>query len=252
MLAAVHVGGWFFDAILIIAAGLMAREWGRMAEGGRLGALSMLLAIGVMSEVALITLTRDSMAAGLYVTAGLTVAIWLVAAVRRSPAPLWLAGGVVPIALPCVAFGWLRYAPGHGAATVYWILAVVWATDIGAFAAGRLIGGPKLAPRISPNKTWAGLAGGVVASIVAGTLVAELVSASNGTLIGVASGGLALVAQGGDLTESFFKRHFGVKDTGRLIPGHGGLLDRVDGLLAVALVVALAGWSVEPRLWVPR
>ena len=128
--------------------------------------------------------------------------------------------------------------PAAMAIAAIWILLVVWASDIGAYAAGRLIGGPKLAPRISPNKTWAGLIGGVLAAAVtSASFVATLDGADPGpaSLLG---GALAIVAQAGDLVESWVKRRFGVKDTGTLIPGHGGLLDRVDALLAVILVGA--------------
>jgi phosphatidate cytidylyltransferase len=134
-------------------------------------------------------------------------------------------------------------------------LALVWATDTAAYIAGRGIGGPRLAPRISPNKTWAGLAGGVVGAALVG-LVASLLRDAPADVglpgemwrLVALSGVLALVEQAGDLVESAVKRHFGVKDSGNLIPGHGGVLDRVDGLIAVSLAVAglsaLAGRSI--------
>ena len=126
---------------------------------------------------------------------------------------------------------------------VFWLLAVVWATDIGAYFAGRGIGGPKLAPSISPNKTWAGLIGGALSAGLVGTLAAGLTD-SDATLLVVGGMILAVVAQGGDLLESWCKRHFGVKDSSHIIPGHGGILDRVDGLLAVLPVVFLYYWVV--------
>src|SRR5215468_347717 len=118
----------------------------------------------------------------------------------------------------------LRVVPDDGRVAVFWLLGIVWATDIGAYAAGRALGGPRLAPRVSPNKTWAGLAGGVVGAALAGAAVAAAGSAPVGGLA-LAGGVLAVVAQAGDLGESLAKRRFGVKDTGTLIPGHGGLLD---------------------------
>jgi phosphatidate cytidylyltransferase len=162
--------------------------------------------------------------------------------------PLWLAAGLVYIAVPCIAMSWLRATPETGLAIILWLLAVIWGTDIGAYFAGRGIGGPKLAPRISPKKTWAGLAGGMIAAGVVGAVTAAVLDLP-GTLGLIAfSMALAVVAQGGDLVESAVKRHFKVKDSGTIIPGHGGLLDRLDGLLtaapAVAAVALMSGEGV--------
>jgi phosphatidate cytidylyltransferase len=116
-----------------------------------------------------------------------------------------------------------------------WLLAVVWAADICAYFAGRVIGGPKLAPRISPKKTWAGLWGAVAGGAVVGLVVGYLAGSAGFLRLVVLGGLLAIVEQLGDLFESALKRHYGVKDSGRLIPGHGGVLDRVDGLVAASL-----------------
>jgi phosphatidate cytidylyltransferase len=125
------------------------------------------------------------------------------------------------------------------------LLAVVWSSDIGAYLAGRLIGGPKLAPRISPGKTWSGAAGGVAAVLAVGVAAAALWPVPAAPVVAAAAV-LGVAAQAGDLLESAVKRHFGVKDSGRLIPGHGGLLDRLDGLMAAGLVAGawiwLTGW----------
>jgi phosphatidate cytidylyltransferase len=129
---------------------------------------------------------------------------------------------------------------GHtGRATLFWVLAVVWATDIGAYVVGRALGGPRLAPRWSPHKTWAGLAGGVVCAALTGWATAAWLETSPALAVALVSAGLAVIEQFGDLAESVAKRRFGVKDSSGLIPGHGGLLDRLDGLLAVIPVVAL-------------
>jgi phosphatidate cytidylyltransferase len=123
--------------------------------------------------------------------------------------------------------------------TMMWLFAVVWAADICAYFTGRLIGGPKLAPKISPKKTWAGLWGAVAGGFIIG-IAAAYAGGSASLFLAAALGAiLALVEQGGDLFESALKRHHGVKDSGRLIPGHGGVLDRVDGLVAAALFLAL-------------
>jgi phosphatidate cytidylyltransferase len=139
-----------------------------------------------------------------------------------------------------VALLWLRHQPASGRETVLWIVVVVWATDIGAYFLGKLAGGVKLAPRISPGKTWSGLIGGMCWAAVASAAMG--LAFEQGATFGLAAIGvvLAIVAQLGDLLESAAKRDAGVKDSGHLIPGHGGLLDRIDGLVAVLVAVALA------------
>ncbi len=139
-----------------------------------------------------------------------------------------------------VALLWLRHQPGDGRETIVWIVACIWATDIGAYAVGRAAGGAKLAPRISPGKTWSGLVGGMAWAAVASSAVGYAFAMGHTFTLAAIGAGLAVVGQTGDLLESAAKRRAGVKDSGTLIPGHGGLLDRVDGLLAVLVVVALA------------
>jgi phosphatidate cytidylyltransferase len=138
-----------------------------------------------------------------------------------------------------LALLWLRHQPADGRETVLWIVAVIWATDIGAFVVGRAAGGAKLAPRISPGKTWSGLIGGMAWAAVASAAVAYGFGLGHTIALAAIGAGLAVVGQIGDLVESAAKRRAGVKDSGALIPGHGGLLDRVDGLMAVLVVVAL-------------
>ena len=138
-----------------------------------------------------------------------------------------------------MAFLFLRATPIVGAALVFYLLAVVWGTDIGAFAVGRLIGGPKLAPTLSPSKTWAGLLGGIALAIILGYAVAVVLGARQPAMALALSPALAVVAQLGDLFESAFKRRSGVKESGDLIPGHGGVLDRIDGLVFAGIVVRL-------------
>jgi len=133
---------------------------------------------------------------------------------------------------------WMRHQPAHGRDTVIWIIACIWATDIGAYVVGRWFGGARLAPRISPGKTWAGLIGGMVWSAAASATVGYLTGSTEIVGFAMIGAGLAVVGQIGDLLESAAKRHAGVKDSGTLIPGHGGLLDRIDGLLAALVAVA--------------
>jgi phosphatidate cytidylyltransferase len=124
---------------------------------------------------------------------------------------------------------------------VLWLYVVVWGSDIMAYACGRTLGGPKLWPRVSPGKTWSGLAGGTVFGAGAALAVAGLAGVPNLGAVAVLSFVVALVSQGGDLLESAIKRRFGVKDSGHAIPGHGGVMDRIDGFVAAAAVVAVIG-----------
>ena len=149
----------------------------------------------------------------------------------RGARPAALLAGVPYVGLGAAALLWLRAGHGGGRRAVLFVVLVVWASDIGAYAAGRLIGGPKLAPAISPGKTWAGAMGGLAAAAAMG--FANLHPAS-----ALLAAGLGIAAQAGDLMESAMKRGFGVKDSGRLIPGHGGLFDRFDGLLTAAPAAA--------------
>ncbi len=142
--------------------------------------------------------------------------------------------------LAVAALVWLRADPAGGRAALIFLLAVVWCSDIGAYAAGRLIGGRKLAPSISPGKTWSGAGGGLVAAIAGAEVVASLWNGRPGAAM-LEACVLGVASQVGDLLESAVKRRFGVKDSGHLIPGHGGLLDRLDGLMAAAMVAG--GWA---------
>jgi len=153
--------------------------------------------------------------------------------------------GVPYIGLAAVALPWLRADPIVGWPNTLFMLSVIWGSDIGAYVIGRLVAGPKLAPAISPGKTWSGAAGGLCAAALAGLGAASGVSSgfSPSRVLSVAVA-LGLIAQAGDLMESALKRHFGVKDSGRAIPGHGGLLDRLDAVLAVAPATALLAYYV--------
>ena len=155
----------------------------------------------------------------------------------------WKVAGFIYALLPALSLLWIRDRAPQGLELLLWIFIVTWTTDIGAYFAGRAIGGPKLAPGISPHKTIAGLIGGVVSAALAGYAWAELTSLS-AALFWLAPL-FALAAQAGDLFESWIKRKAGVKDSGSWLPGHGGALDRLDGLVVVAALTAavqLGGW----------
>lgn len=152
---------------------------------------------------------------------------------------MWLASGAAYVGLPISALLWLRLQD-QGLLLAFWGLSLVWATDIGAYFAGRSFGGPKVAPKISPNKTWSGLIGGMLGALVLGWALASY--ADLPLHLALASPGLALVAQIGDFFESWLKRRAGVKDSGALIPGHGGVLDRLDGVVTALPLAALLVW----------
>ncbi len=231
-LAAAWFGSWAFVALVAVAGGLLGWEWTRLVLG-RWGLGGKLLSLVAALTAALGLLEPR---AGLLLL--LLAALLLPWAQRRTDrSVLWLGGGVLYIGLPVLSLVWLRQVGGE---TLFCLLLLVWATDIGAYAAGRTIGGPKLIPRISPNKTWAGLLGGMAAAALVGFVSARLLHQAAPLALAAFSAGLAVVAQAGDFGESWIKRRFGVKDSSQIIPGHGGVLDRVDGLLTTAPVVAAA------------
>jgi phosphatidate cytidylyltransferase len=243
VLLIVHVGSPAFEAMVAVSAAVLAWEWFGMCGNGRPDVVGILLG-GVML-LGVGAAAVFGMGAALAILAAGACAVWLASRGER-----WLTLGVLYLGLPCAAVVWLRNAPGVGHDLVFWLMAVVWAADIGAYASGRLIGGPKLAPRISPNKTWAGLIGGVgLAALISAAFAAFgghgtalLAPAALGLLLG-------LVSQAGDLGESWVKRRFGVKDASGLIPGHGGLLDRVDALMAGIVLVACMAAAGEGNVF---
>ena len=233
-LAAVWFGSPWIEVLTIVAAGIMAWEWTRLCGAGSFGATGVLIVATVILAVVLGAARANGLALAVAVAgSGLVLGIGLG---RREPAPNLTAIGVLWLAVPCIALLWLAREMGTGA--IFWILAVVWATDIGAYAVGRTVGGPKLAPRISPGKTWSGLFGGMACAALAGFITARIAGTPPWSLV-LLSAALAVVGQAGDLAESSLKRRFGAKDASGLIPGHGGLLDRLDALLAVVATVAV-------------
>lgn len=235
-LAIVWYGGPWIVGLAMIAAALMAWEWGRLV--GRVTGLTDSLLLAGIAAVAVLAGAYVAAWAGLLVgAAGILLQQRL--AGSRNAAPIWTAAGLAWIVGACIGFVWLRADPAWGTATMFWLLAVVWAIDTAAYVAGKTIGGPKLAPRISPKKTWAGLIGGVAAALLVGLVTGVIVGSDKIWQIALLSGALAIVEQIGDMAESFAKRRFGVKDSSNLIPGHGGLLDRLDGMLAVVVAVVI-------------
>lgn len=234
-LAALWIGGLGFWLVMAIAALLMMAEWADLAEASsaqkRLAQYALVVPLAILAP---------GLAAGPgFLALGLVLgAAFFVGAVTRRRQ---LAAGVLYIGLPVLALVLLREQ--FGLLTTIWAMALVWACDTGAYFAGRAVGGPKLAPAISPNKTWAGFVGGVAA---AGVFAALLLPLGLALPLAIATPLLAAIAQGGDLFESHLKRVAGVKDSGNLLPGHGGILDRLDGLVAVAPAAALLALLVAP------
>jgi len=224
---ALWLGGIAFWVLLMAGALAMHHEWaglvGRM-ERRRLSMLALMAPLSMLSPFA------DGPG---FLSLGFIIGgAFFIATIDRS---FRLAWGVLYCALPVMALLYLRQQE-NGLLLAFWTMATVWATDIGAYFAGRGIGGPKIAPSISPSKTWAGLAGGMTAALLFAMLLREHFDLPY--ILVLASAPLAIVAQIGDFLESWMKRQAGVKDSGTLIPGHGGILDRVDGLVPVAPVVA--------------
>lgn len=238
-LFAVWLGGPWIVGVLVIACGLLAIEWARMSAPSDWKAVT--AAVGLALTAAVVVSPAGGLSVALITLVFGACAAALFARARRQSA-IDAAYGVFYIGWPAVLLIWLR--DGNGAVGFYWVtlaLVVAWASDIVAFLVGNMVGGPKLWPRYSPNKTWSGFIGGLVAGTLAGAAMAALPEAGIvrlelSALLGLAA---ALATMGGDLWESALKRRFGVKDAGNLIPGHGGLMDRVDGLMFAIVVVAI-------------
>jgi len=235
-LAAIVYGEPYLILLVAVVGGVIAWEWARLCGHGHLGFAGLLLIIMVLVAIALTIFMRGT--ASIWALIAGAALVTALGKFEHDGRPYWLGIGTFYVGLPCLAILWLRGRPEGGLETLLWLFALVWATDTGAFLAGRLIGGPKLAPVISPNKTWAGLAGGIAAAALVGLVTYWLLPTGNSPWLAVVSGALALVEQAGDLFESAAKRQAGVKDSSNLIPGHGGALDRLDGLLAVSAAVA--------------
>jgi phosphatidate cytidylyltransferase len=253
---------WFFDAraslvLIAIAISLLSYEWGRMAAPAAWRRVAVAMTAALLA-VLFLTFEADpsrdpAQFNGLYIDlalAAIPVGMVVSAFVSRGVTERRLdaAYGVLYVAPAAMAMMWLRETP-QGAGWTVMLFCTTWAADICAFATGNALKGPKLWPRFSPNKTWSGFFGGLIGAAGAAVGVAALLmklSLSGAALIGLLAG---LATMMGDLWESMLKRRFGVKDSGDLIPGHGGLLDRVDGLMFATLVFAAArlivhfGWA---------
>jgi len=230
--------GSYIRGLLIFATFMMGYEFARLANlqhatkglftAGTIAIIWWLFAINF--PAGFVDGIKVAVIAGLTITA--------IGYVLRKSKLKWAGVGLIYICVPVFSAAWLA-VQAELSIWLLWTFAVVWATDIGAFAVGKTVGGPKLAPKISPNKTWSGFVGGVLLAAGAGGSFGWYFGLYEPFYLAFGAGLLSVWAQSGDMLESRIKRHFGAKDSGYLIPGHGGILDRADGLLFAVPVVAL-------------
>lgn len=238
VLVATWAGGTAFRLLAVAISLLVYYEWStitRLAEvdfRGNAFGWAATIAAGAM------TFLGEAELAVVTVFAATAVSILHVLIFKRS---LWLPGGIAYAGLTALSLSAIRADDAIGLIAMLFVFAVVWATDILAYFVGRAIGGPKLAPSISPGKTWSGAIGGTVSAVVAGSALYLSFFPWNGLWIPFIALVLSVFSQVGDLFESFIKRRFGVKDSSRLIPGHGGVMDRVDGLVFACFAAFLIG-----------
>jgi phosphatidate cytidylyltransferase len=242
-LTLVYLGGVWVMGLVALVTGMMIWEYRSITlhGGGACGFDAAYLLFGVVGAVAVAHFISFP-AAFMWLLWSLVAGAVADIMTGRREAMRWGVLGGAYLGVAGLGFLYLREMEPQGFNTALWIFLVVAAADVGGYFAGRLIGGPKLWPKVSPKKTWAGAGGGIAMAVGVGGLFSW---ASTGTFfmqVGAVSAAVAVVSQFGDLAESALKRHFGVKDSGRLLPGHGGALDRFDGLMAAALVVALISW----------
>ena len=238
VLAVTFLGGVAFRLLSALIAALMFYEWcaiSRTATAPR----HQLVAAALLGVV-LIALVLGYSAAGVLVLLALSVLASFLDS-RIAGQGSWAPVGLAYAGLSGLSLGWLRDGDQSGLIAILFLFAVVWATDIFAYFVGRSLGGPKLAPSISPGKTQSGAIGGTVGGVVAGIALAAYAGLGNLPLLALVALLLSVVSQVGDLFESWVKRRHGVKDSGNIIPGHGGVMDRVDGLVAAAFALYAIG-----------
>jgi len=244
--ASVAVGDWLYMLVISVAVSLLAIEWGGMATPATPVRTAAAVTAASLAAIFASRFVDFPAAWGVLAAAALLTTLGFRSLTRRLTD---VSAGVVYIGAPCLTLMWLRDGEG-GLEWTALLLAATWSADTAAFLVGNLLKGPRLQPALSPKKTWSGLFGGLAGGTIAGVTAPELAPAVFDVGLGLgwaAAVGLLIAAatMAGDLWESFLKRRFGVKDSGDLIPGHGGLLDRVDGLLFAVLAAAAARLAVQ-------
>jgi phosphatidate cytidylyltransferase len=235
-IATAYVGGWAFAVFWGVAAMGVLWEWTSLVA--RTDQRSALVTGGASLSLALVLVVTGHLLAAVIVLAMGTLGA---ASIALAELRTWVAGAIPYAGALAVAPIVLRSDNEDGFLAVIFLFAIVWTTDIGAYIVGRAVGGPKLVPQVSPKKTWAGAIGGMIAAVVVAVAVAKVAALTDLFAIAMLAVVLSVFAQGGDLFESFFKRRFGAKDSSHLIPGHGGLMDRLDGFVTASVVAALIG-----------
>ena len=237
-LLVVYQGGICFTIFAITLGLLMAYEWVAIVHSGNIRQFALhalaVVGAGLVFEV-------SGVWASILVVIIFTIMSSITINSFARSATAWSFLGVPYVALPVLAFQVLRHNDAWGPESIIWCMIIVWSADVLAYFSGRTIGGPKLAPRLSPKKTWAGLAGAVIGAMIASIVFSVIEKIALWPLVGLAAF-MALAEQGGDIFESALKRRYEVKDSSDLIPGHGGALDRVDGLITVVFLAALIGF----------
>ena len=234
------IGGLPFRLLAAGIACAIFYEWTRMARAGTGGSLGFLPEALMLVCAGALIVGAPAWILLLLPAAG---ALVLGVAGRMQGAGRWEAAGLAYAALSGISLALLRDGDDAGLVAILFLFAVVWATDILAYFVGRAVGGPKLAPSISPGKTWSGAIGGAVGGVAAGIVLSALAGAGVSLVLILVALLLSVISQVGDLFESWVKRRKGVKDSGNLIPGHGGVMDRVDGLVAAAFALYVIGWA---------
>lgn len=231
------MGGWAFSIFWLLAAVAVLREWNRLVQNEQSPVLFAAEIAVLAAAVVAVHLARNPAVAAFALAVGVALTFVMAPTGQRR----WSATGVLYAAAVVTGPVILRDDPVFGFAAILWLFAVVWGADVAAYFAGRTFGGPKLWPRLSPKKTWSGFVGGLCAGVGLGLCIASVVGVPPSVGLALVSGAIAATSQAGDLFESFVKRRFDAKDAGTLIPGHGGVMDRLDGFLVAGIAAALFG-----------
>ncbi|WP_299376286.1 phosphatidate cytidylyltransferase [uncultured Kiloniella sp.] len=239
VLAAVYFGSPYSDGLIVLCALILSWEWAMLTGRRHIRVPGWLLVASVTTLLVLGALGFEELFIPVLLLCTVLIFAYTKFIERDVPQAFWLTLGLGYVSVTTYSLLWLRNGSDNGFEIVLWILLVVWSTDIGAYFSGKSIGGPKIAPSISPKKTWAGLIGGMIAAAAISFGFAISTELFSPILLGFFGACLAVVSQMGDFFESHIKRKFDAKDSSNLIPGHGGLFDRVDGLLACSLLVFL-------------
>jgi phosphatidate cytidylyltransferase len=247
---AIIAGPPFLVLFAAALAAVMAWEWLRTTGGPRGVTVTWVaMSAPLVAATIVAAYVRYDWSLALVAVAG--VATFAAARIERHGHPVAAAWGAFYVGLPALALLWLYARPAIGLVLVVWLIVVVIAADVAAYFVGRTMRGPKLAPRISPGKTWSGALGGVGGAVLVGLAAGAALDLARLGVLAAAATAFAIISQAGDLFESGIKRHFKVKDAGEILPGHGGMMDRVDGIVAVLTAAALAIWLAggDARPW---